>query len=99
MNDVIEDIKHSKIRLFADDIMVYKEITTVRDAKQLQEDLESLQLWEGTWLLKFSIPKCNVLNITRAIKHKIAYDHYLHNTPLEVIDSCKYLGVIIQHDL
>ena len=40
MNDVIENIKHSKIRLFADVIILYKEITTVRDAQQLQEDLE-----------------------------------------------------------
>ena len=47
-NDVIENIKHSKIRLFADDIVLYKEISAVRDAQQLQEDLESLQLWEGT---------------------------------------------------
>ena len=76
MNDVIENIKHSKIWLFADDIILYKEITTFRDAQQLQEDLESLQLWEGTWLLKFSIPKCHVIKITRAIKHKIAYDYY-----------------------
>ena len=45
INDVI---KHSKIQLFADDIVLYKEISTVRDAQQLQEDLESLQLWEGT---------------------------------------------------
>ena len=59
MNDVMENIKHSKIRLFADDIILYKEITTVRDAKQLQEDLESFQLWEGTWLLKVSILKCH----------------------------------------
>ena len=50
MNDVIENIKHSKIRLFADDIILYKEITTLRDAQQLQEDLESLQLWEGTYM-------------------------------------------------
>ena len=49
MNDVIENIKHSTIWLFADDIILHKEITTVnvRDAQQLQEDLESLQLWEG----------------------------------------------------
>ena len=31
--------------------------------------------------------------------YKIAYDYYLHNTPLEIVDSCKYLGVTIQHDL
>ena len=33
INDVIENIKHSKIWLFADDI------SAVRDAQQLQEDL------------------------------------------------------------
>ena len=32
MNDETENLKHSKIRLFADDIILYKEITTVRDA-------------------------------------------------------------------
>ena len=47
INDVIENIKHSNILLFADDIVLYKEISAVRDAQQLQEDLESLQLWEG----------------------------------------------------
>ena len=99
INDVIENIKHSKIWLFADDIVLYKEISAVRDAQQLQEDLKSLQLWEGTWLLKFSIPKCHVLKVTRATKHTIAFDCYLHNTPLEVVDSCKYLGVTIKHDL
>ena len=56
MNDVIKNIKHSKIWLFADGIILYKEITTIRDAQQFQENLESLQLWEGMWLLKFSIP-------------------------------------------
>ena len=95
INDVVENIKHSKIRLFADDIVLYKEISAVRDAQQLQEDLESLQLWEGTWLLKFSIPKCHVLKVTRATKHAIAFDYCLHNTPLEVVNSCKYLGVTI----
>ena len=64
MNDVVDNIKHSKIRLFADDIILYKEIMSVSDVQQLQEDLQSLQLWESTWLLKFSIPKCHVLKVT-----------------------------------
>ena len=53
MNDVVDNIKHSKIRPFADDVILYKEIISVSDVKQLQEDLQSLQLWESTWLLKF----------------------------------------------
>ena len=99
MNDIVDNIKHSKIRLFADDIILYKEITSASDVQQLQEDLHSLQLWEGTWLLKFSIPKCHVLQVTRATKHKIIANYYLHDTPLEIVDKCKYLGVTIQSDL
>ena len=34
------------------------------DAQQLQEELRSLQLWEGTWLLKFSISKDSLLCIS-----------------------------------
>jgi len=40
-----ENIKHSKIQLFVDDIA---EISTMNDAQWLQEDLDLLQ---GTWLL------------------------------------------------
>ena len=45
MDDVVDNIKHSKIYLFADDIILYKEITSERDVQQLQGDLQSLQLW------------------------------------------------------
>ena len=51
------------------------------DVQELQEDLKSLELWENTSLLKFSIPKFLVLVITRAIKYKIRRTgHYLHGT-------------------
>ena len=72
---------------------------SISDVQQLQEDLQSLQLWESTWLLKFSIPKCHVLKVTRATKHKIISDYYLHNTLLQIVENCKYLGVTIQSDL
>ena len=35
MNEVVDNIKHSKIRLFADDIILYKEITSERNGQQL----------------------------------------------------------------
>ena len=72
---------------------------SLNDVQQLQEDLQSLQLWESTWLLKFSIPKCHVLKVTRATKHKIISDYYLHDTPLQIVENCKYLGITIQSDL
>ena len=36
------------------------EIMSESDVKELQEDLKSLVLWQNTWLLKFSLPKCHV---------------------------------------
>ena len=72
---------------------------SVSDVQQLQDDLQSLQLWESTWLLKFSIPKCHVLRVTRDTKHKIISDYYLNDTPLQIVENCKYLGITIQSDL
>ena len=93
------NIHHSKIRLFADDIILYKQVSSVNDADRLQSDLESLQHWEEKWLLKFNISKCYVLKITRAKVHKIKYNYQLHNKSLAELNSCKYLGITIQSDL
>ena len=48
---------YSKIRLFTDDFILYKQISSVTDANHLQSDLQSLQHWEDKWLLKFNISK------------------------------------------
>ena len=49
--------------------------------------------------MKFNISKYHVLKITRAKVHKVEYIYQLHSTPLNKLNSCKYLGVIIQSDL
>ena len=99
INDIIDNIHYSNIRLFADDIILYKQVSSVNDANCLQIDLQSLQHWEEKWLLKFNISKCYVLKITRAKVHKVEYNYQLHNTSLTELNSCKYLGITIQSDL
>ena len=49
MNDVVEKIKHSKIQPFTDYNAYHwnNEIVTLRDARQLQEDMGLLTPWEG----------------------------------------------------
>ena len=56
----------SEIRLFADDILLYKVIATPNDHHILQNDLNSLTKWASDWLMEFNIPKCNIFtnNIT-----------------------------------
>ena len=99
INDVIDNIHYSKIRLFTDDIILYKQVSSVTDANCLQIDLQSLQHWEEKWLLKFNICKCYVLKFTRAKVHKVEYNYQLYNTSLTELNSCKYLRVTIQSDL
>ena len=45
INDVPECVS-SKIRLYADDILLYREIETREDCIKLQMDLDALQNWE-----------------------------------------------------
>ena len=94
-NDIVDHIKHGTIRLFADDIVLYKQVLSLQDAKNLQSDLASLQEWEKVWLLKFNISKCCVLKVTRAVTHKIDYQYLLHQTHLTEVSHCKYLGIMI----
>jgi hypothetical protein len=44
--DLPEYIKHSRIRLFADDSMIYRQIKSQSDCLKLQEDLEAAIKWE-----------------------------------------------------
>ena len=57
INDLRKDIQ-STVRLFADDCVIYREIKNELDAQMLQEDLNTLEKWEKTWLIKFNIKKC-----------------------------------------
>jgi hypothetical protein len=56
---------NSKLRFFADDSIIYKEITCQDDYKKLQFDLDAAARWEADWLMAFHPDKCTVLTITQ----------------------------------
>ena len=87
-----------KIRLFADDALIYRVIDSINDAILLQEDLNQLIKWESDWSMEFNADKCKVLRITN--KRIIINQPYaMHGQILEVVDSAKYLGVYIHKKL
>ena len=55
----------SKVRLFADDTIVYMAVTNETDAAVLQKDLKLLEEWENRSQMSFHLDKCNVLRVTR----------------------------------
>ena len=88
----------SKARLFADDCLLYRTITTEADSRQLQTDLDNLQQWESDCLMHFNPDKCEVIRITTKRKQRIT-PYYIHGKELAVTTKAKYLGVNISNNL
>ena len=51
---------NSKVRLFADDCLLYREIKNNQDQIDMQRDLDALMDWGSTWGMKFNAKKCNI---------------------------------------
>ena len=51
VNDMPDKIK-STLKLYADDVLLYREIHSPEDSKTLQEDINTLQQWAERWMMK-----------------------------------------------
>ena len=64
VNDIKSVISHSYLKMFADDLTLYRNIASVSDCELLQWDLRRIYEWTLTWLLRLNLLKCEALNIT-----------------------------------
>ena len=97
INDIVHNL-NSKIKLFADDAVLYSEVSNVHDVSLFQQDLDTLSCWAATWQMNFNLTKCNIMSFTRS-PLKFPAGYRLCNSPLESISCHKYLGVFIQDNL
>ena len=98
INDLVKAAKHSQVRLFANDCVLYRNVKTQEDCELLQEDLKNLEKWEERWSMSFNPDKFNSISITRKI-NKISHNYRLHNQELKHVPSTTYLGVELSSDL
>lgn len=97
INDITEGIR-SKLRLFADDALLYCPIKTEADHVQLQQDLKTLENWAEKWDMKFNAKKCYIMsNKRQGAKSTRLYS--LCDTILETVHNIHYLGVLINDDM
>ena len=57
---------NSKVCLFADDCLLYREIKNNQDQIDMQRDLDALMYWGSTWGMKFNAKKCNIMRVSRS---------------------------------
>ena len=88
----------SGVRLFADDTVNYLTIRSESDCRQLQDDLHSLEKWKSDWCMEFNPSKCNFIRVTRR-RTPFKFQYKLHGKVLETVDTTKYLGINLSHDL
>ena len=89
---------NSTVRLFADDTIIYREISSEEDHHTLQADLDTLVQWEREFSVEFHPKKCNILRVTRS-RCSSTYNYTLYGTTLKELEEVKYLGITITMDL
>ena len=87
--------------LYADDLMLYKSISSPADIAAVQQDIVAIEQWSSDNHLTLNTSKCKYMIISRkrgSSQHKYA-PLTLNGQPLELVDSFKYLGVTLSSDL
>ena len=97
INDLSANIS-SGCLMYADDVKIFRQITSPSDSQELQRDLDCLTAWSACWGLSLNPAKCKSFTITlRRAPLQITYN--IGGTVLEHVDQIRDLGIIIDSKL
>ena len=98
INDLPNCIVNSNKLLFADDLKLYMEISSLEDCTKLQCDLNNVTKWCKENSLVLNINKCKTVSFTKR-KNKYNYKYTIQGIQLNSSDSVKDLGVTFDPNL
>lgn len=84
--------------MFADDCIIYKEITCREDQIILNKALEHITQWCRTWQMVTNTEKTVSMTVSNK-KARMNFPYRLEGKMLKKVEEYKYLGVIISSDL
>jgi hypothetical protein len=85
---------------YADDTLLYRPIHSEHDINIMQADLDSIISWCHNNKMVLNHDKCKVMRLSRRTGAALSIPSYnLLHTPLSVVHSYKYLGVIFSSNL
>lgn len=97
INDLHLNLKNTKLSLFADDSAVYieeKELITAE--RKLNEDLEHINDWLKFNSLAINVSKCHGMILNRKNE---SINLVINGNRIQIVDTVKYLGVIVDCNL
>lgn len=98
INDLPSVVKYSKCLMFADDLKIYKEISSPHDASLLQLDINNVNKWIVANDFMFNIKKCFVISFNTG--DSTYFEYSIDGVfILERVSEIKDLGVIFDSNL
>lgn len=85
-------------RMFADDCVIYRSVTNIHDQTLIQHDLNNIQTWCDRWLMNLNPNKCKLVSFSRH-RNPFEFTYSITNVPIQSVQSFKYLGITLAHDL
>jgi len=86
------------IKLFADDIKIYLELTDIFTMRTLQNSIDDINSWATNWQLKLAINKCQHIHISLS-RTAVLPTFSLNGIILSSCSLCRDLGIIIDSRL
>lgn len=97
INDIVDLFGNNlTVKLFADDVKMYINISDVKNVNILQDGLFALSRWASDWQLNISIKKCALLHLGR---NNLLYDYAIDGSVLPNVSEIRDLGVKVDSRL
>ena len=86
------------IRLFADDCLLYRTVSSTRGTSKLQRDPTQMCRWTDLSHINFNATKCHVLSATKKTQ-PLKFPYTIGGQQLQHVTHYPYLGVELADDL
>nr|VZI46236.1 unnamed protein product [Spirometra erinaceieuropaei] len=83
-----------EVAMFADDMKIWSVIRGPADEDRLQMNLNRLEEWSNSWLLRFNVAKCSILRLGKTARSASTRGYFLGGAALQEVEAQKDLGVL-----
>ncbi len=105
INDLIKEVKDLNLGVSVDDIIISilsfaDDLVKIAESEvKLQSMIKCVEMWCKKWRLKVNTDKTKVVNFRSNRKRCSEFNFTFDNSPLNVVNKYKYLGIILEEHL
>ena len=97
VNDISKSI-NCKLKVFANDIAIYHQVSSIQDCHFLQQNLNSCLQWCSQWQVNLNPAKCEALCISNK-QSPLTFIYHCKDQPIQWKQGVKYLGIYLNQHL